>query len=151
MMNGEIYVKSEKNKGSVFSFTVTLSAKENNQVEEEQDNAFGVKKIKQNFGTLVIEDINTYLKNYDDSMEEILKGEIEESYDKYISKLSSAIEAGNMELIEKISALIKEVANRKENGKVKSLAFKIQLMARRNDIESIKTYYDMLCKEIWNQ
>ena len=151
MMNGEIYVKSEKNKGSVFSFTVTLSAKENNQVEEEQDNAFGVKKIKQNFGTLVIEDINTYLKNYDDGMEEILKGEIEESYDKYISKLSSAIEAGNMELIEKISALIKEVANRKENGKVKSLAFKIQLMARRNDIESIKTYYDMLCKEIWNQ
>lgn len=148
MMNGEIYVESEKNKGSVFSFTVWLTAKQSSQNEEPQNKDSGMKKIQRNFSTLVIEDINTYLENYDYDLEELLKGEIEDSYTKYLNKLNNAIGACNAELTEKIAALIKEVANRKENSKVKSLAFKIQLMARRNDFEAIRTYYDLLCKEV---
>jgi len=150
LMKGEIFVESEKNKGSVFSFTALFTVNESNQQEEKKSDTFETIKVKRNFDTLVIEDINSLIGYFDDSMQDILKGDLEDSYDKYMSKLGKAIEAKNMNLIEKIAALIKDVASRKSNDKVKSLAFKIQLMARRDNIEPIKTYYDMLIGEITN-
>jgi hypothetical protein len=49
-----------------------------------------------------------------------------------------------MVLIEKAASLIKDIAIRKENDKVKSLAFKIQLMARRNNIEKVESLFNIL-------
>jgi PAS domain S-box-containing protein len=150
MMKGEIHVESEKNKGSIFSFTALLTVREINQQEEKYIDTFGKRKINQKLNTFVIEDVNELLGSNDENMEELLKGEVEDNYDKYMSKLGTEIENKNTSLIEKLAALIKEVAVQKKDEKVKSLSFKIQLLARRDNIESIKPYYDLLRKEITN-
>lgn len=151
MMEGEIFVESEKNKGSIFSFTALFTVKRISQHEDITKDTFDMQKMEQNFGSFVIGDINTSTDRYDKGIEEILIGDFEENYDKYLRKLNSAIKLKNMVLIEKIAALIKEIAQRKDNKKIKILAFKIQLMARKDNIEAISIYYDMLCKEIKNQ
>lgn len=73
------------------------------------------------------------------------------NYGKYLDSLKKAIEIKNMILIEKMASMIKELASRREDDKVKSLAFKIQLMARKNNIEKVESYYDLLGDEIRNQ
>lgn len=146
MMSGEICVESEKNKGSVFTFTVLLSTK-NNEGEENLNKDYCIKKIEQKSDRFDVGEINTY-QEADESMEEGFEEESEKNYDKYMSNLHNAIETENMVLIEKAALLIKDIAIRKEDDKVKGLAFKIQLMARRNNIEKVESFYTMLCEEI---
>lgn len=146
MMSGEISVESEKNKGSVFTFTVLLSTK-NNEGKENFNEDCCIKNLEQKLDKFDVGEINAY-READESMEEGFEEESEKSYDKYMGNLHNAIQTGNMVLIEKAASLIKDIGVRKENDKVKSLAFKIQLMARRNNIEKVESFYAMLCEEI---
>ncbi len=146
MMSGEISVESEKNKGSVFIFTVLLSTK-NNEGEENLNEDYYIKNFGQKLDEFDVGKINTY-QEADESMEEGLEEGSEKNYDKYMGNLHKAIETKNMALIEKVASLIKDIAIQKENDKVKGLAFKIQLMARRNNIEKVESFYAMLCEEI---
>ena len=146
MMSGEIFVESEKNKGSVFTFTVLLLTK-NNEGEEKLNEDYYVRNLEQKLDEFIVGEINNY-READESTEGGFDAESEKNYDKYMGNLHNAIETENMLLIEKAASLIKDIAIQKENDKVKGLAFKIQLMARRNNIEKVGRFYAMLCDEI---
>lgn len=142
MMGGEIYVESEKNKGSVFTFTVLLSIK-NNKDGEKLNEEYYIGDLEQKSDKVDIYEINTY-GQADKSAEGGLEEESKNNYSKYMDNLHKAIQTKNMVLIEKAASLIKDIAIRKENDKVKSLAFKIQLMARRNNIEKVESLFNIL-------
>lgn len=147
MMNGEVFVESEKNKGSTFSFTVLVASIEENGDENKFGEAFYKQKEARKSDVLLEDEVIEYIDGEYKNVEE----EIKENYDKYIANLATAIENKNMVLVEKLASFIKDIANSRKNDKVKSLAFKIQLMARRNNIEKIESYFEMLCEELKNQ
>jgi len=146
MMNGEISVESEKNKGSVFSFTVLLATEKINNHEESIEDVSKFQALQKS-DTVIASKI-ACMENNDVDIEEVLYEEDENDFAKYINKLNSAIETKNMELIEKMAALIKNNAG---NDRAKSLAFKIQLTARKKNMDKLQIYYTELCEEIKKQ
>jgi hypothetical protein len=152
MMDGGIAVESEKNKGSTFSFTVLLGIKKLNE-SEDKDSQIMTKSLSMMEGkTVVVVNNGVELENFQKKDFGLVSlDSMELNYDRYLESLEIAIENENMILAEKMANMIKEVADCKKSDKVKKLAFKIQLLARKNNIEEIKKYYEDLLKEIQNQ
>lgn len=151
MMDGEIAVESEKNKGSTFSFTVLLGIEKLNE-NEDKDSGILAKSLSISEGKTVmvannVEELEN-IQNKDFGI--VYVDSMGLNYDKYLRNMEIAIKNNNMILVEKAANMIKETADWEKSDKVKKLAFKIQLMARKNNIEELKNYYKDLLKELQN-
>lgn len=151
MMGGEVAVESEKNKGSTFSFTVLLGIKKFDGNEDNDRENF-VKSLSISEGKTVV------VANNDMEPENIQNKDFGTvyvdstvlNYDNYMEKLGTAINNENFVLAEKMANMIKEVAGFEKCDKIKKLAFKIQLTARKSNIEELKKYYEDLLREVQN-
>jgi len=65
-----------------------------------------------------------------------------------MERLDLSILNGNFTAIDKSALAVKEFAQNRGFDKVKNLAFKIQLSARKNQLEDVKKLYEVLKQEI---
>jgi len=78
----------------------------------------------------------------------INKTEMDLSFEDIMNRLNLSILNENFVAIDKSALMVKEFAQSKGFEKVKSLAFRIQLLARKNQLENVKQLYEELKQEV---
>ncbi|HOM01373.1 MAG TPA: PAS domain S-box protein [Acetivibrio sp.] len=96
------------------------------------------------------EDENTYFKLSKEVNESSDKNEVMQnlSFEDMMERLKLSILNKNMAAVDKSALAVKELAQDKGYDKVKSLAFKIQLLARKNQPEDVQKLYEELKQEV---
>jgi PAS domain S-box-containing protein len=70
------------------------------------------------------------------------------SLEEIMKRLNLSVLNENLAAIDKSALIVKEFAQSKGYDKVKSLAFKIQLLARKNQLQDVKKLYEELKREV---
>ena len=136
LMNGHVELESEVGRGSSFSFTVSMQVPDSEVVNAEAS-AQPTQHITKMHNLFEQADlINEY-------------GTIEntEEIDRNLEKLGLCIELENFE---KTEAFAENIKNLVVNGpaNLKPLAFKVVMMARKENVEKVRECYDELVKAI---
>ena len=135
LMNGHVGVESEVGRGSSFSFTVSMHV-----TDEEADNSETTVQVTN------IPKIHNLFEQAD-LLNEYGTIENTEEIDRNLEKLSLCIELENFEKAENFAENIKGLVS-SGPANLKPLAFKVVMMARKEDVEKLRMNYEELVEAI---
>ncbi len=155
MMGGTLKVESEKEKGSIFSFDLRFEVGERNRTAVDAFERQSVGKTKADAGILAVEDDKATQKVISRTPKELgykfdikrFEREIKPAVNKihnYINNLKLVASAEDMQSTEEIVHDIKNLALSIGAHRVKTLAFRLELAARRGNRQEANA----LCKEL---
>ncbi len=141
LMNGSIKVESEYGKGSSFTFTVRMKIPEDVEINDEGNVSVPIRFDHSKMARTLLEET--------DKMNQFGTEENVEEFKKISDRLSLCIELENYEKSEKMADVIKELVL---DGppELKSTAFRMQMMIRKEDGEKARMYLDQLNEAFYN-
>ena len=136
LMNGNIRLESEYGKGSSFTFTVRMKIPEDVTIETKEEEAVPVIKIEHS-------QMQRSLLEETDRINQFGTEENKEEFERVTEKLGLCLELENYEKSEQIADTVKSLVL---DGppELKNLAFRMQMMIRKEDGEHAKEYLNQL-------
>lgn len=141
LMDGEIYVESEKGKGSTFSFSIRLKKSAENSGN---NTIFGGKYIYEGNNRKVIEEFADEDLNDIDLLYQFGTVENIREIKSTMEKLIICIEMENWEKAENFSGIVKKLVER--NKELKRKAFRMEMTIRKEDYTASVTLYNEFSK-----
>ena len=150
LMNGTIDIESEKGKGSVFSFTVRLKAKEKSngflsEQFKEEGSYFSFRRLKKE----TVFPISTEEEYEIDLIKKFGTFENMKEIQTILEKLIICIEMENWEKAEQFAGQIKSLIAIEET-ELRRDVFRLELMIRKEQIEKALEQYENLKKNLKN-